>query len=156
MRARHLCLAFLVILLPCIAEASLDAEAIRQARLDQNHAMAIGDVERAASFWTDDITLRRGLGSSLIGKEAYRAWLENAPNKEGLIYVREPDFIEVSSNWPLAYESGTWTAQRGDAVVITGRYSAQWVKREGSWLIRSEVFVALSCSDEGCTFLALP
>jgi ketosteroid isomerase-like protein len=136
-----------------------DAEAVRQARLDQNYAMAAGDVERVASFWTDDITLRRGLGASIIGKDAYRALLDTAPNEMSLIYVREPDLIEISPHWPLAYESGTWTARRESTdglAVITGRYSAQWVKREGYWLIRSEIFVALICSDDACIWSALP
>jgi adenine phosphoribosyltransferase len=136
-----------------------DADTVRQARLDQNEAMANGDVERAAAFWTDDVTLRRGLGASTIGKDAYRALLDTAPNEKSLIYVREPDLIEISPDWPLAYESGRWTARRGSRdgpVVITGRYSAQWIKREGDWLIRSEIFVALTCSDDACSWLAVP
>lgn len=133
-----------------------EAEAVRQARLDQNCALAAGDIELAASFWTEDITLRRGLGTSIIGKEAYRALIDPVSDEKSLIYVREPDFIEVSPHWPLAYESGTWRALRGDLAVITGRYSAQWVKREGSWLIRSELFVALTCSDDVHLWPALP
>jgi len=136
-----------------------DADAIRQARLAQNEAIAAGDADRVASFWTDDVTLRRGLGGSTIGKEAYRAIFEAVPNRESHIFVRELEFIEVSSDWPLAFESGTWTARRGSAdgpAVISGRYSAQWVKREGIWLIRSEVFVALKCCDEVCNWPALP
>jgi len=133
-----------------------DADAVRLARLEQNEAMTVGDVERVASFWTEDITLRRGFGASIIGKDAYRAIIEATPNDQSLIYVREPEFIEVSSDWPLAFESGTWTARVGDMPVISGRYSAQWVKREGRWLIRSEVFVALTCHDDSCVWQALP
>ena len=136
-----------------------DIDAVRQARFDQNEAIATNDVERIASFWTEDITLRRGLGTSITGKEAYRA-LSDAPLSEtSLIYVREPELIEVSSQWPLAYESGRWTARRGSrdgSVVITGRYSAQWIERNGEWFIRSELFVALTCSDEACNWPALP
>jgi hypothetical protein len=40
--------------------------------------------------------------------------------------------------------------------VIGGRYSAQWVKRDGRWLIRSEVFVALTCAGAGCEAAAVP
>lgn len=134
-----------------------DIESIRQARIDQNRAMALGDAEQAATFWTDDITLRRGLGDSIIGKDAYRNLINPAPNEHSLVYVREPDLIEISSQWPLAYESGVWTAMRESSPVISGRYSAQWVKRNGTWLIRSEVFVALTCiDDEASSWLALP
>lgn len=136
-----------------------DAEMVRQARLYQNDAMAIGDIEAAASFWTEDVTLRRGLGASVIGKDAYRALLDPSPNENSLIYVREPALIDVSSHWPLAYESGTWVARLGGVdgpIVIMGRYSAQWVKRDGHWLIRSEVFVALTGTDLSSNWPALP
>ncbi len=142
-------------LLLAILPFTHDAEAVRQARLEQNIAMAAGDKEKAASFWTDDVTLRRGLGASIVGKDAYCALLD----EKSIIFVREPDLIEVSPHWPLAYESGIWTAHRGSAdgpTAITGRYSAQWVKREGSWLIRSEIFVALICNDDACSWQALP
>jgi ketosteroid isomerase-like protein len=136
-----------------------DADMIRQARVHQNHAMSIGDIEVAASFWTEDVTLRRGLGTSVIGKEAYRALLDPSPNQDSLIYVREPDLIDISPHWPLGFESGTWAARRGSLdgpIVMTGRYSAQWVKRDGHWLIRSEVFVALTCTDLASNWPALP
>lgn len=134
-----------------------ESDAVRQARQEQNRAMAVGDVERVASFWTEDITLRRGLGASVIGKDACRALIDPSPTAESLIYIREPDVIEVSPDWPLAFESGTWTAQFGDSPpVIAGRYSAQWVKRGDLWLIRSEVFVALTCNGNANQWPALP
>jgi hypothetical protein len=34
--------------------------------------------------------------------------------------------------------------------------AAQWVKRYGKWLIRFEVFVALTCADAGCKSVAVP
>ncbi len=134
---------------------SYDAQAIRVARHCQNEAMATGDAESAALFWTEDITLRRGFGASIIGKDAYRALLL----EKSLIYIREPEFIEVSPHWPLAYESGTWTAHLGSGegpAVITGRYSAQWVKREDRWFIRSEIFVALGSNGDSSSWSALP
>lgn len=136
-----------------------EAEMIRQARLYQNNAMAVGNIEAAASFWTEDVTLRCGLGTSIIGKDAYRALFDPSPNENSLIYVREPDFIDISPHWPLGFESGIWTARRGSldgSIAITGRYSAQWVKRDGYWLIRSEIFVALTCTDLTSSWPALP
>ena len=70
-----------------------------------------------------------------------------------LIYQRLTKDVEVSPKWPLAFETGTWEGHHGTIagpVVIGGRYSAQWVKRGERWLIRSEVFVALTCSGVGC------
>jgi hypothetical protein len=65
----------------------------------------------------------------------------------------------VSPRWPLAFETGTWEGHLGTMAgptVVGGRYSAQWVKRGGRWLIRSEVFVALTCAGVGCESAAVP
>ena len=58
-----------------------------------------------------------------------------------------------------AFETGAWEGHQGTLagpVVIGGRYSTQWVKRDGRWLIRSEVFVALTCRSAGCEAAAVP
>lgn len=136
-----------------------DASAIRAARIAQNAAMAAGDVDRAATWWTDDVAIRRGLGASVNGIAAYKAILERAPVSDtALVYDRKTTGVTVSDHWPLAFETGTWVARRGGkgAALITGRYSAQWVKRDGKWLIRGEVFVALTCSGVGCASKSLP
>ena len=76
-----------------------------------------------------------------------------------LVYQRDPESVEVSANFPLAFESGRWAGHLGGAngpVVIGGPYSAQWVKRDGRWLIRSEVFVAMTCAGVGCGYAAVP
>jgi ketosteroid isomerase-like protein len=137
-----------------------DERAIRQARAAQNRAIAGGDADRAASFWTEDVTIRRALGQDVRGRDAYRQLIVPAGNRDSsLVYQREATDIEVSNHFPLAFETGTWTGHLGAVAgpaVIGGRYSAQWVKRDGSWLIRSEVFVALSCSGVGCGYRAVP
>jgi ketosteroid isomerase-like protein len=141
------------------AQSPSDKDAIRAARLAQNAAMAAGDVERAATFWSNDVTIRRGLGASANGIDAYKAILERAPIPDtALVYERTTTAVDVSSQWPLAFEAGTWHARVGGKGpdVITGRYSAQWVKRDGRWLIRSEVFVALTCAGIGCNQKAAP
>ena len=76
-----------------------------------------------------------------------------------IVYRRIPNEIDVSTHWPLAFESGVWEGREGTGdgpVIIGGKFSAQWVKRDGRWLIRSEVFVALTCAGAGCSLLAVP
>jgi ketosteroid isomerase-like protein len=141
------------------AERTRDAGDIRIARRAQNAAMAAGDVERAATWWTDDVAIRRGLGAPVTGLAAYKAILERAPVSDtALVYDRTTTGVTVSDHWPLAFETGIWVARRGGkgAALITGQYSAQWVKRDGKWLIRGEVFVALTCAGIGCDSKALP
>ena len=138
---------------------STDAALIRAARIAQTAAMAKGDVERAATWWTDDVAIRRGLGAPVNGVTAYKAILERAPVSDtAIVYDRKTTAVTVSDHWPLAFETGTWVARRGGKgpALITGEYSAQWVKRNGKWLIRGEVFVALTCDGVGCDSKALP
>ncbi|MDB4888956.1 MAG: hypothetical protein JWL61_811 [Gemmatimonadetes bacterium] len=146
---------------PLLAQSSVsaDAHAIRAARTAQNVAMAAGDVDRAATWWTEDVTIRRGLGTGIGGVEGYKGILQRAPVSDtALVYQRITRDVTVSNAWPLAFETGTWTARVGGkgSALITGRYSAQWVKRGARWLIRSEVFVALTCSGQGCASKAVP
>ena len=136
-----------------------DSAAIRSARVAQNKALADHDAARAASFWTEDVTLRRGLGQAVVGRAEYQRLLEAPVTDSTLVYYREPVEIVLSEQWPLAFETGTWQGRLGGATgraVIAGRYSAQWVKRGGQWLIRSEVFVALECDGVGCRSTAAP
>ena len=137
-----------------------EENAIREARLQQNAAMDRGDVDSVASFWTEDVTLRRGLGQPVSGRDAYRQLFAADRTAEQVLYYRRRTLgVDVSPQWPLAFETGTWTAHVGrpdGREVIAGRYSAQWVRRERRWLIRSEVFVALTCADVGCRSTAAP
>ena len=134
---------------------------IKQARLQQNAAIIRHDLDAIASYWTDDVTICRGLGLQLAGKAAYRKLFEgdDPTSKDVIIYERIPASVEVSAVWPLAFETGTWKGHLGNdkgPVVIGGRYSAQWVKRADKWLIRSEVFVALTGSGSGLRMKAAP
>ena len=149
-----------VLLMTVMASAAQSDEAgVRTARISQNRAIASGDLDRVASFWTDDVTVRRALGAPLEGKAAARQALVPPSAATHLVYQRLTKDVEVSAHWPLAFETGVWEGHQDTAtgaVVIGGRYSAQWVKRSGQWLIRSEVFVALTCSRAGCESVAVP
>jgi ketosteroid isomerase-like protein len=126
-----------------------DDAAIRAARADQNAAIAAHDYDRMASYWTEDVVITAGRGTVLIGRSVYRAaFLSDS----GIIYRRETAAIDLSTAWPLAWEEGTWTAlsSAGGAPLLSGRYSAQWTKKSGRWLIRSELFVVLKCSGAMC------
>jgi ketosteroid isomerase-like protein len=150
----------LLAVLTVTARAATDQDAIKATRLQQNAAIAAFKVDEVAAAWTDDVTICRGLGTQLAGKAAYRKLFESdAPSPTQIVYQREPTAIDVSPHWPLAFETGVWTGHLGGVngtIVISGRYSAQWVKRAGKWLIRSEVFVALEGSGPGLAFKAAP
>lgn len=128
-----------------------DAALIRAARAAQTAAIAGGDFEAVAGFWTEDITVRRALGHPVSGVAEALAAL-GADGDAPLVYQREAVSVEVGAHWPLAFEEGRWSGHPGSAQaapVIGGRYAAQWVKQEGRWLIRAEVFVALTGAGPG-------
>jgi ketosteroid isomerase-like protein len=133
-------------------QPSREAAAVRAARTAQNAAIAAGDLDRAASYWTDDVVIRSALGRVIQGRATYRSTLGA---DSVTLYRREPERVDVSDNerWPLAFESGSWTGRdpKTGRPLIRGRYAAQWIKRDGRWLIRSEVFVALGCANSGCS-----
>lgn len=133
-------------------QTSREASAVRSARSAQNTAIAAHDFDRAAKYWTEDVVIRSGLGRVVQGRANYRAAMAA---DTATVFRREPDRVDVSGNerWPLAFESGTWTGHgaRDGKQLIRGRYAAQWIKRDGRWLIRAEVFVALGCSGDGCS-----
>ena len=155
-------LASLAPLCPASAQSSLknDEAAIRTARSVQTQALAANDLDTVVAYWSPDITIRRALGQPVTGADAARKLLEpTGSTATPVIYQREALSVEVSGNWPMAYEEGRWSGHPGNAAapaIIGGRYSAQWVKRNGQWLIRSEVFVALTCAGVGCKYPSAP
>ena len=142
------------------AAATSEETAIREARIAQNRAIAVGDLETVERFWTEDVTVRRALGIPMAGRaEARKAFELTGPRDSMVVYQRATTGVEISRAWPLAFETGSWTGQLRNSlgpVVISGKFSAQWVKRDGRWLIRSEVFVPLACGGIGCTYHAEP
>jgi ketosteroid isomerase-like protein len=131
-----------------------DERLIRQTRAQQNAAIAQKRFVAVASYWTEDVSARAGLGRGLQGKQEYLAAFVA---DSSMTYVREPVEVVVSSKWPLAYERGRWTGMRrggGNRPLLSGQYSAQWVKSGTRWFIRSEVFVALDCAGPACAWPA--
>ena len=57
---------------PACAATTSGVTAIRHARLQQNAPIARHEVDAIASFWTDDVTICRGLGAQVAGKSNYR------------------------------------------------------------------------------------
>ena len=146
--------AWAAFLLPVAALAQApnnpDAAAIRAARRAQNSAIAARQLDSVATFWMPDIAIVAGLGVAIQGRERLRAAFAE---DSGVIYERVPTTVEISERWPIAWEEGTWTGHlegQSTPPLISGRYAAQWRKVNGRWLIRSEQFVALTCTNYAC------
>ncbi len=132
-------------------EPSADALAVRSARDAQNAALASRDLAVAERYWVDSVVLVASRGRVIVGREAYRA----AVAADTTVYQRRSATVVVSANWPLAWETGEWAGHTGSPsgpVIVSGRYSAQWVKRDNRWLIRGEQYVALACDEPACSW----
>ena len=87
-------------------EAEDHEDLIRRSRISQTAAIAEGDFAKVASYWVEDVVVTAGLGFVLAGAESYRRAFEV---DGGLLYERLPAEIDVSPDWPLAFESGRWS-----------------------------------------------
>jgi hypothetical protein len=107
------------------ADEGAEARAVRAARAAQNRAIAALDTAAVASFWTEDVEIRGGHGSLVVGRETYRNLFNTDSGAiargEELIYQREPATVEISARWPLAFEEGSWTDTSGGR---TARFSS--------------------------------
>jgi hypothetical protein len=62
-----------------------------------------------------------------------------------MYWIRTPVEVIVNPKTQLAWETGTWKGyvEGSDEAVVGGKYSAQWTKASGTWLIQSQLFVTL-------------
>jgi len=133
---------------------SNDRQAIEQARERFNDAIARHDVQAITSFLDEEYQITTSLGDLIHGRdEQGPSWQSLFDTRDAVVYVRSPEAIEVSVDYPLAAESGTWVGSwmaKEGPVRTGGRYAAMWRKAGGEWKVRSELFVALYCEGVGC------
>ena len=140
------------------AESSVDEAMIRSARARSNQAIAAHDVVMLADTWLPEFWLVSSTNTQSAGRDAARArFVQLFATRPDVVYVREPDKIEVNVSWGQAAESGRWTGRwtQADGVTqIGGGYFAKWRKIDGRWLLLAEVFVQTSCA--GSSYCSLP
>ena len=146
--------AVLSIASSAVAQSDSDTEQIRNARAEYNDAIARHDVPGIISFFDAEYQITTSLGqlSQDVEGEAVD-WRELIASRKDLLYVRSPESIEISKDYPLAAEIGTWvgTWSTSQGPVRTGgRYTAMWRQVDGMWKVRSELFVALYCDGISC------
>lgn len=113
-------------------------------RKASNQAIRNFDHELNATFSTEDAFITTGLGVLISGKEEQEIYLKSLKGPR-MYWIRTPDEVMVNHKTQLAWETGTWKGyyEDSDKPVVGGKYSAQWTKASGSWLIRSQLFVTL-------------
>ena len=127
---------------------------IHSTRTRSNQAIAAHDVVTLADTWLPEYWLVSSTNAQSAGRDAARArFVQLFAARPDVVYVREPDRIEVNVSWGQAAESGRWTQADG-VTQIGGGYFAKWRKIDGRWLLLAEVFVQTSC--EGSSYCSLP
>jgi uncharacterized protein (TIGR02246 family) len=141
-------LAALSSLRPLLAEEQAAPEqAIRAAAREYQAALAKGDAEAVARFWTPDGSFIDEQGrphpASELAAEATLQARGNEPTKqEGItstIRLLTPD---------VALEDGTSAVDLPGGAQSRGHFHAVWVKRDGRWLIASLCEVPIEPSAE--------
>lgn len=109
-----------------------------------NQALCAFDEELNATFLTDDVLITTGAGTLISGKEALMDYVQEVQGPR-MYWVRTPDEIIVNPETQLAWETGTWKGfvEGSEESAVGGKYSAQWTKKSGTWLIQSQLFVTL-------------
>ncbi|SMD42775.1 protein of unknown function [Aquiflexum balticum DSM 16537] len=109
-----------------------------------NQALRVFDEELNASFSTEDALITTGAGTLISGKKELIKYIQESTGPR-MYWIRTPDEVLVNPKTMLAWETGTWKGyvEGSDEAVVGGKYSAQWTKKSGTWLIQSQLFVTL-------------
>ena len=124
-----------------------DIAIIKSNRAASNNAIAKHDVGGIAKYWLDDFVQVIGRGTYETGKDNISAsWQALFNSNPQVVYVRIPGKIIISDNDTMAWETGKWrglhTYSKG------GNYSAMWIKRNGAWMLKAELYVSLKANKE--------
>ncbi len=109
-------------------------EGVRQAIAAYGRALAQGDVQAMAKFWTADGDYVGPAGRSVKAKQALEKG-ESAANPPPLALQTESVRMITPE---VALEDGVCQlTPPGEKPIFRGHYSAVWVKQQGSWLLSS-------------------
>ncbi|MFT3932562.1 MAG: hypothetical protein QM726_03010 [Chitinophagaceae bacterium] len=126
---------------------SNDVTIIKSYRSASNDAIARHDVNGIAKYWLDDFVQVIGRGIYQTGKDSIKAtWTDLFNNNSHVVYVRNPKEIVISNNDTLAWEQGKWIGKH--TYSKGGNYAAMWIKRNGNWMLKAELFVSLDADKQ--------
>jgi len=109
-----------------------DEAAIRAATKAYLAALDQGDTEKLAALWTPDGDIVDAMGNRMVGRDAVS--VEKAPAGDSgrpQFEIHETSLRFLSDE--VAIEDGTVEVTPDAGQPLTGRFSATWVKHEGTW-----------------------
>jgi uncharacterized protein (TIGR02246 family) len=126
---------FTALCLPtALASQADDEAAIRAAAKAYVEALGKGDAARLAALWTPDGDIVDASGQKLLGREAVSLDHPATPPEPGArpeFRIRETTLRFLTPD--VAVEDGTVEVVPPAGQPLTGRFSATWVRHEGSW-----------------------
>jgi ketosteroid isomerase-like protein len=126
---------------------SQDIATIKSCRAASNDAIARHDVDGIAKYWLDDFVQIIGRGVYQTGKDSIVAsWKTLFKKSPQVSYVRNPNEIVVSDNDTMAWERGKWIGIHSYSK--GGNYAAMWIKRNGTWMLKAELYVSLKANKQ--------
>ncbi len=122
----------------------LEKAQILAQREASNQALRAFNEELNSTFSTEDAFITTGAGTMIAGKAELMKYIQESTGPR-MYWIRTPDEVLVNPETQLAWETGTWKGylEDSDEAVVGGKYSAQWTKASGTWLIHSQLFVTL-------------
>lgn len=134
--------------------ASTDRDQVRARRFAYSAAIEARRPDLMRNFLAPEIAQLSSDGQAAIGRDnvlqSYSAFEFRNPNF--ILYERVPDAIDISEDGRFAVERGHWRGRfrqrNGGVTGNSGLYQAGWIKRDGTWFIRTESYVRLHCADE--------
>ncbi len=140
----------LIAMCPAVGAQTTPAQAIRAVRELSNAAIADRDLGTLRGTWVEDVHVTASSGVVFQdSQEMARAFASSFEDPEFVTYRRIPETVSVSEGGGFGAEYGEWVgtwAKTDGEMNVHGVYLAQWRNLEDVWRIRSEVFVALSCT----------
>lgn len=119
----------------------VDKRVILELRLKSNQAIKSHQLENVLEYLTEDVNIAASNGKIFSGKENFRAEITNLFNTyPDLYFVRNSDEVYLNNENNVAWEKGTWITLRPQTTnwnTYGGKYSAYWVKRDGTWKIKA-------------------
>ena len=110
------------------------------------------DVDRIASFWTDDAVIYTANRPPVAGKKALREFVARNRSIPGFSLGWEVCDVVVSGNGDLAYTLGpyelTVPSAKGGLMTLKGNHICIWRRENGEWRCSLEVHAPLPVADE--------
>ena len=153
-------LMLIVLLAPAPAlscESAGDAaeiDAVHAQRAAFNAAIAAEDLETIAAVLHENVLLVTGTASEVFSGRAAQValWQDDFAESERAVYLRTPECVRVSAEFPVALETGRWRGEwEGDpGRFAAGAYAAKWRRVDGAWLLEAELFATEACGGDFC------